>query len=246
LNFEICSFPKSLATPRCGKSTTCIETSGKTREKPVHFPAARPPFPRRTRFPTHLFPPAPASWALPGTPASGPAPSSCRFLCLLRFIFPFWILDSKFWIQFPFPVSHIQNLLGVFTFNTHLPAHHTAGVGQRLSNLKFLFPRVFVAGLEKLGSFGNHFRSVRCLSSISTRLWPKAQRLPRPRFRGSTLGKRPKIIPNLEEVVTVIVVFNRIMIIAQCRPIQIDNDNVALHAFGCPQSQRDCGPKPNG
>src|SRR5258706_2419166 len=94
---------KCLTIARRWKSTTCVETCGKTWEKPVHFPAARPPFPRRTRFPTHLFPPAPASWALPGTPASGPAPSSCRFLCLLRFIFPFCILDSKFWIQIPVP-----------------------------------------------------------------------------------------------------------------------------------------------
>src|SRR5882724_3748562 len=59
---------KSLTALRCGKSTTCVETSGKRRvepvskwEKPVCFPISCPPLPRLTRLPTHLFPPPPDS-----------------------------------------------------------------------------------------------------------------------------------------------------------------------------------------
>jgi len=57
-----------LTCVRCGKSTTCVEKHGKSRVKAVskweklrHFPAFCPPFPRLTRFQTHLFPPSPTS-----------------------------------------------------------------------------------------------------------------------------------------------------------------------------------------
>ena len=58
---------KSLTLTRSGKSTTCVESSGKRRVKAVSkweklllFSASCPPFPTSTRFPAHFFPPLPA------------------------------------------------------------------------------------------------------------------------------------------------------------------------------------------
>ena len=70
------SLRKTLTLHIRGKSTTCVESSGKRWEKPVHFPAIRPLNPGLARISTHLFPLVPASRALHGTPASGPAPQS--------------------------------------------------------------------------------------------------------------------------------------------------------------------------
>ena len=58
----------------------------------------------------------------------------------------FWILNSGFRYLFHVPCLHSPWRLCIFI--THRRPHHTPEVGQRLSNLNFPFPRVFMTESE--------------------------------------------------------------------------------------------------
>jgi len=107
-------------------------------------PPSNPP------FPTSRDPARRVVGALSTAPVTFPRSAGLRpgDFPFSFYLFPvhFLVLDSGFSWLFPCPIFTIS--LASSRFNTHLPVHHTAGVGQRLSNLKFSFPRVFATECE--------------------------------------------------------------------------------------------------